>query len=523
MAFREAVVFSSNVLLERYIAGSDYRILIVNGALVAAAKRTPACVTGDGCHTIRELITLVNLDTRRGEGHSAVLTKIPINDKVQRCLAEQGWTFESRPGYGVVCFLCTVANLSQGGTAEDVTEQVHPSIIAHCVNAASQCDLDICGVDIICTDIGLPLEAQQGAVIELNSGPGLRMHLAPSKGQPRDPCQAIMTGLFSTEADNGRIPIVSITGVNGKTTTVNLTAHILAKDYLIGKTTTTGIFIDNKRIAEGDCAGRESAERVLAHPLVECAVLETARGGILTGVAFDKCDVGVVTNIGRGDHMGVYFNNMTIEDIIEIKAVVIRQVKPAGYIVLNANDPHIKSLLAHVKSNILFFSIRRDNPYIQNGKRKGQPIIYYDANSCSIVLEHGTIKDIYPLADIPLLEKRIEFLIENVMAAIGASSSLGTDFDGIKAQLSVYINDTETNPGRFNLLRYKNTDIILDYAHNEDSIFSICKYMRTIFSKKVVMFGPAGDREDRVIEAIITELKNTFDVVILFLNKELLN
>jgi cyanophycin synthetase len=377
---------------------------------------------------------------------------------------------------------------------------------------------------IMCKDISIPLKEQNGAFIEVNSGPGLRMHIAPSKGKSRNVGKAIIDSIFPNDT-NGRIPIVSITGVNGKTTTVNMTSHILSYNSIIGKTTTNGVYIGNRTIETGDCTGPLSAMKVLTNPNVDIAVLEYARGGIIKGLVYDMCDVGVITNIGMGDHMGEYFDNMNIDDIIEIKSVVIRNVRPNGMIVLNANDIHIDKILKYIDQfdmkNIIFFSINKNNRIMDRQIENGNNYIYYENNM--IIAMNKNNRYMFDLNMIPVLSTKIDFLIENIMASIAVAFALNTPYDIIVKQLSSYKNDTNTNPGRFNILETsKNSKIILDYAHNMDSINSMCKYFNSVRTKKLVMYGPAGDREDIVIKNIINKLYNSFDIVILFIDNKLL-
>ena len=305
-AYEIAYEESPSVIVEKYIPGCDYRLLVIGGQLIAAARREPAHVIGDGVHTIQQLIDIINQDPRRGEHHGTVLSKIHINDAAQVVLKEQGVTADSVPAANQRILIRRNANLSTGGTAVDVTDKVHPEWRARAIEAARMIGLDVAGIDVVAIDIAQPCEPGTGAIVEVNAAPGLRMHLAPSAGQPRPVGDAIIGTLFP-EGDNGRIPIVAVTGVNGKTTTTRFTAHILkGTGATVAHTCTDGIYIDDRRIDNGDCSGPLSARNVLMNPEVEMAVLETARGGILrAGLGFDKCDVAIVTNIGEGDHLGL--------------------------------------------------------------------------------------------------------------------------------------------------------------------------------------------------------------------------
>src|SRR5690606_6543884 len=306
VAFHAAKNVSPKVIIEKYITGEDYRLLVINNVLVAAAKRTPANIVGDGKSTIKELVEEVNKDPRRGYGHENVLTKITINDLTKTIIAAKGYTEDSVPAEGEKVILKDTANLSTGGTAEDVTDIVHPSNVSMCERISKIIDLDICGIDIMTTDISQPLNETGGAVLEVNAGPGFRMHLAPTTGLPRNVAAPVVDKLFPQQSDTGRIPIVAITGTNGKTTTTRLIAHMAKmKGYRVGYTTSDGVYIQDRLLMKGDCTGPASAEFVLKAPTVNFAVLECARGGLLrAGLGFKKCDVGIVTNVAA-DHLGL--------------------------------------------------------------------------------------------------------------------------------------------------------------------------------------------------------------------------
>src|SRR5512135_2559793 len=325
-AYAAAQEISSEVLVERFVPGSDFRLLVVGDKMVAAARREPPQVTGDGVHSVRELVQQVNSHPRRGEGHATSLTRIRFDDIALACLAAQGVQADSIPGKGTRVQLRNNANLSTGGSATDVTDDVHPDLAASAIAAAQMVGLDICGVDVVCDSVLQPLQQQGGGIIEVNAAPGLRMHLQPSYGKGRAVGEAIVAMMFGP-GENGRIPLVTVAGTNGKTTTVRLTAHILGGTGLrVGMTNSDGIYIAGKRIDTGDCSGPKSTRNVLLHPDVDAAVLETARGGVLReGLAFDQCDVAVVTNIGMGDHLGLNYIS-TVEDLAVLKRVVVQHV-----------------------------------------------------------------------------------------------------------------------------------------------------------------------------------------------------
>ena len=402
-AYEIAYEESSSVIVEKYIPGCDYRLLVIGGKLIAAARREPANVIGDGSHSIQQLIDIVNQDPRRGEHHGTVLSKIHVNDAAMVVLKEQGFTAESVPAAGLRVLIRRNANLSTGGTAVDVTDRVHPDWVARGIEAARMVGLDVAGIDVVAIDIAEPCMPGTGAIVEVNAAPGLRMHLAPSDGQPRPVGEAIIGTLFP-EGENGRIPIVAITGVNGKTTTTRFTAHILkGTGATVAHTCTDGIYIDDRRIDNGDCSGPLSARNVLMNPEVEMAVLETARGGILrAGLGFDRCDVAVVTNIGEGDHLGLS-DIETLEKLAQVKRVIVDVVPPTGYAVLNATDEHTVAMAPKCKGKVIFFAIDGQHPVIAEHRAKGGRAIFVKENH--VVLAEGLREEpLVSLDHIPLTD-----------------------------------------------------------------------------------------------------------------------
>ena len=411
-AYEIAYEESSSVIVEKYIPGCDYRLLVIGGKLIAAARREPANVIGDGSHSIQQLIDIVNQDPRRGEHHGTVLSKIHVNDAAMVVLKEQGFTAESVPAAGLRVLIRRNANLSTGGTAVDVTDRVHPDWVARGIEAARMVGLDVAGIDVVAIDIAEPCMPGTGAIVEVNAAPGLRMHLAPSDGQPRPVGEAIIGTLFP-EGENGRIPIVAITGVNGKTTTTRFTAHILkGTGATVAHTCTDGIYIDDRRIDNGDCSGPLSARNVLMNPEVEMAVLETARGGILrAGLGFDRCDVAVVTNIGEGDHLGLS-DIETLEKLAQVKRVIVDVVPPTGYAVLNATDEHTVAMAPKCKGKVIFFAIDGQHPVIAEHRAKGGRAIFVKENH--VVLAEGLREEpLVSLDHIPLTHAgKIGFQLE---------------------------------------------------------------------------------------------------------------
>ncbi|HZW19832.1 cyanophycin synthetase [Noviherbaspirillum sp.] len=515
-AYEAAHAISEDVIVERYITGHDYRILVVGDQMVAAARREPPQVTGDGVHSIAQLIEQVNKDPRRGDGHATSLTKIRVDDIARAVLDKQGYTIDSIPPKGTLVVLRNNANLSTGGTATDVTEDVHPELAARAVEAAQMVGLDICGVDVVCETVIKPMEEQGGGIVEVNAAPGLRMHLQPSYGKGRPVGEAIISAMFK-DGDDGRIPVVAVAGTNGKTTTVKLTAHILATDkHRVGMTGTDGVYIGDKRIDTGDCSGPRSARNVLMHPDVTAAVFETARGGVLReGLGFDRCNVAVVTNIGEGDHLGLNFIT-TVEDLAVVKRVIVQNVAPNGNAVLNAADPMVASMASVCPGAVTFFAKDVHHPVMTMHRAQGRRVIYVDGDA--IIAAEGKTSHRIPLADIPVTHNgTIGFQVENAMAAIGAAWGLGIDWDVIRKGVQTFVNDAQSAPGRFNLFNYKGATLIADYGHNPDAIQALVNAIDSMPAKRrSAVISGAGDRRDIDLRRQTEILGDAFDSVVLY-------
>ena len=515
-AYAAAAEISEEVLIERYIPGHDFRLLVVGNQMVAAARRDPPLVVGDGARTIKELVDQVNSDPRRGDGHATSLTKIRFDDIASERLAEQGYTQDSVPPKGARVVLRNNANLSTGGTATDVTDDVHPHLAASAVAAAQMVGLDICGVDMICDNVHLPMEELGGGVVEVNAAPGLRMHLQPSYGKGRAVGDAIIANMFDSK-DNGRIPLVAVAGTNGKTTTVRLTAHILGCQGLrVGMTNSDGVYVQGKRIDTGDCSGPRSARNILLHPDVDAAVFETARGGVLReGLAFDRCNVAIVTNIGMGDHLGLSFIS-TVEDLAVVKRVVVQNVAPNGMAVLNAADPMTVKMADSCPGSVTFFAQDPHNSVIATHRAQGRRVVFVENQQ--IVAAQGSAELRVNLADIPITRKgTIGFQVENAMASIAAVWALDVDWETICQGLATFVNDAETAPGRFNFFDYRGASVIADYGHNPDAILALVSAVETIPAKRrFVVISGAGDRRDVDISRQTEILGDAFDEIILY-------
>ena len=506
------------VMVERFLPGHDFRLLVVGDQLVAAARREPPQVLGDAIHTVRELVDLVNLDPRRGTGHATPLTKIRLDDIALGRLAAEGLDADAIPAKGQRVVLRNNANLSTGGTATDVTDDVHPDVAARAVAAARMVGLHICGVDLVCESVLYPIEEQNGGIVEVNAAPGLRMHLAPSYGKPRAIGQAMVSEVFAHGQD-GRIPVVAITGTNGKTTTARLVAHLFSAQGLrVGMTNTDGVYVNGRQIDSGDCSGPKSARNVLLHPEVDAAVFETARGGILReGLGFDRCQVAVVTNIGAGDHLGLNYIT-TVEDVMVLKRVIVQNVAPNGYAVLNAMDPHVAPMARVCTGQVIFFGADRHHPIMATHRAQGQRVVYVDPAKACIVAAEGGMKESIALADIPLTHNgAIGFQVDNAMASVAAAWAAGLPWETIRRGLASFHNDSANAPGRFNVMDYRGATIIADYGHNPDAIRALVQAVDAMpGNKRSVVISGAGDRRDQDIIEQTRILGAAFDEVILY-------
>jgi cyanophycin synthetase len=521
VAFNAAKVVSPAVIIEKYIIGEDYRILVINNKLVAAAKRTPAHVIGDGKSTVKELVDIVNSDPRRGYGHENVLTQITINDLTLSILKGKGYTVDTVIKEGEMLILKDTANLSTGGTAEDVTDIVHPANVSMCERISKIIDLDICGIDIMTTDITQPLSDTGGAVLEVNAGPGFRMHLAPTKGLPRNVAGHVIDKLFP-QGTTGRIPIIAVSGTNGKTTTTRLIAHIVKmKGHRVGYTTTDGVYIQNRLLMSGDCTGPASAEFVLKDPTVNFAVLECARGGLLrAGLGFKNCDIGIVTNVAA-DHLGLKGIH-TIEQLAKVKAVVPETVLPNGYAILNADDDLVYEMRRTVTCNVALFSMDENNPRIKALQRMGGITAIYENGYVTICRGEWKMR-VMKVEDIPLTYGgKAEFMIQNVLPAILAANIQGISIEDMRAALETFIPSPSLTPGRLNLFEFNNFTVLLDYAHNPAGMRALQKFVDSMKATvKVGIIAGIGDRrveDNNEMGSIAAEM---FDEIIIRQDKRL--
>ena len=500
------------VVVERQLPGRDYRVLVVAGEVVAAAERIAAHVLGDGEHTVEELVARTNADPRRGRGHSRVLTRITLDDNAYGLLKRQGYQPGAVPAAGHAVWLRDNANLSTGGTSCDVTDRMHPDVTRLCLRVAALVGLDIAGIDLRLADIAAPVpattvpDAVLGGVIEVNAVPGLRMHLAPDQGRARDVGDAIVRAMFPGGSD-GRIPTAAVTGTNGKTTVARLTAYLLAGAGLrVGLTSTDGVSVDGVTIQRADATGPRSAQMVLGDPGVQAAVLETARGGTLRrGLGYDWTDVGVLTNI-TADHLGQDGLD-SIEDIAHVKALVAERVRDGGTLVLNVDDPWVRSLVDRPRvradrKRIVWFGLDPRHPVVLGHLAKGET---------AYLLQDGWLTQatgarrtpLIRLADLPGgFGGAAEYAAANALAAAAAARALGTSAEIVAERLAAF-DPRVHNPGRGTLLRLGEVSLFVDYAHNPAALAAVLRTLHRLFGadRCVAVVTLPGDRRDDLLAA----------------------
>jgi cyanophycin synthetase len=513
-AYDGATTHSPEVLLEKHIVGHDYRLLVVGDKLVAAARREPPKVTGDGKQTIRELVALENSNPLRGDDHSTVLSKIPVDDIALEMLRDQGLEPETIVEAGRVVQLRGNGNLSTGGTATDVTDEVHPAVAKMAVEAAKVVGLDIAGIDFVAPNVNTTPAQSGGAIVEVNAAPGLRMHLEPSAGKGRPVGEAIVQSLFP-KRESRRVPIVAVTGTNGKTTTTRLVAHLLRQQRLrVGMTCTDGVFVESRRIDSGDCSGPQSARNVLSHPEVDAAVLETARGGMLReGLGFDWCDVAIVTNVAEGDHLGLGGIH-TVEELARLKAVPVRRVAPSGVAILNAGDPLTAAMVSQCPAESLLFSHDARCPALVKHRERGGWVA--TVRGQELVIERGSYScRLGNVAEFPLTHGgKIAFQVENILAAAAAGFWLGLTPEQLRQGLRTFIGDLGSAPGRFNVLVHEERTVVLDYGHNVSALRALVDAVKAFGAcRNTVVYTAAGDRRDQDIREQGEILADFFDEI----------
>jgi cyanophycin synthetase len=519
--FHAAKKYSKAVICEKFIVGRDHRVLVINYKFVAAALRTPAAVIGDGVSTIQELIDKVNSDPRRGYGHEKTLTAIKVDEFTENILRDKNFTLVTVLEKNYELWLKPTANLSTGGTATDLTDTVHPSNIVMAERIARIIGLDICGIDIMAPDLRNPITENGGAIIEVNAAPGFRMHLDPTVGLPHNVAEPVIDMLYPP-GSSARIPIIAITGTNGKTTTTRLTAHIVKQmGKKVGFTTTEGVYIQNEKLMSGDCTGPVSAEFVLKDPTVEFAVLESARGGILrAGLGFHHCDIAIVTNIAP-DHLGLGGID-NLEQLTRVKAVVPKSVFPSGYAILNADDEHVLSMRQELDCKIALFSLEEKNPKLMAHCEKGGIAAVYENGYVTIMKGTWKIR-VDKVTNIPItFGGKAAFNIANVLPAMLASYLSDFKIEDIRLALQTFVPSPAQTPGRMNIFHFKHFTVMADYAHNAHGMEAIGKFVDKIeATKKVGVIAGVGDRRDEDTIALGKEAAKVFDEIVIRQDKNL--
>jgi len=512
-AYSVALKEGSGVIVERFASGSEHRLLVVGKRLIAAAAGDAASVVGDGEHIIRDLIDLqINSDPRRGDDESKPLNTVLIDALTTMEIEHQGFKLDSVPDTGVKVIIRRNDNLSR-----DVTDVVHPSVAEHAVMAAQIVGLDIAGIDLVVQDISRPLEQQGGVIVEVNAGPGLLMHLKPQVGKAQPVGEAIVDHLFPDLKDCGRIPIVSITGTNGKTTCTRLVGSILrAAGYHVGMTCTDGISVDGRVIENGDCAGPRSAKNVLLNPLVDAAVFESARGGILReGLGFDKCDVAIVTNIAEADHLGRSYIDSP-EEMFKVKRTPVDVVLPTGTAVLNANDPLVLDMAELSAGSVTLFSRDPNLPALQRHRDDGNRVVTV-RNEKVVFCEGQTETVLTTLDDLPCTHGgRVTFQVENILAAAAAGWALKIPLKKIATGLQVFQGNLFDNPARFNVLESAGKTLILTDGRNLSALNALVETLNHFpHERRTIVYSAEADRRNQDIVRQGEVLSRSFDRVVL--------
>ena len=514
-AFAKAKKVAEEVIVERYIKGEDYRILVINYKFVAASKRTPAKVVGDGLSTIQELIAKENSDPSRGEGHKNYLTFIEVDESTQAILESSQLSLSDILPFGQTLILKDTANLSSGGTAEDVTDCVHSDTVFLAERIARLMNLDICGIDLIAADISQPISRDTGAILEVNAAPGFRMHYAPSKGKPRNVASSVLDMLYPMGKPS-RIPITAVTGTNGKTTTTRLLAHIaMEAGHQVGYTSTDGIYLNGNLITRGDCGGPGSAGVILRDPIVDYAVLECARGGILrSGLGFDRCNISIVTNISE-DHLGMD-GISSLEKLASVKSVVPESTFQDGYAVLNADDELVYAMRKNLSCSIALFSMNNFSRRIAAHCAGGGAAAFIENGWLAVSKGFSKVR-LIKVEDIPItLGGHAECMIQNTLAAVLAATLSGFSDHTIVAGLRSFYLTPQLNPGRMNIFQFPHCKVIIDYAHNVGGYSELKKYMAAQMSpKKIGIIGATGDRREKDIVGLGELAAEIFDEIII--------
>jgi cyanophycin synthetase len=520
---------NGGVVVESFLTGNDYRCLVIGGVLRAVAQRIPAHVDGDGTHTLAELVEITNADPRRGIGHEKVLTRISIDEESTTYAAAQGFAMTDVPPAGTRVFLKRTGNMSTGGISIDRTEEIHPENAEIAELAGRVVGLDIAGIDFICPDISVPVRETGGGIVEVNAAPGFRMHTNPTEGEAQYVAKPVIEMLFPPGSAS-RIPIVAVTGSNGKTTTARMISHIFkGMGRKVGMTSTDGILVDGRLIRRGDMSGPKSASTVLQNPNVEMAVFEVARGGILReGLGYDRNDVAVVLNV-TGDHLGLG-GITSIRQLAAVKQVLVEAVPRDGTAVLNADDPLVAAMASHCSGSVVYFSMDPGNDTIRRQGSRGRRAVTIEPgrNGEMIVLRHG--RKSLPLVWTHLLpatfEGRARMNVQNALAAAGAAWAAGAHLHDIRQGLRTFTTSYFMAPGRLNMFELDGYRVIVDYAHNPPAVAALGEFVdrlgepspggrRALVSgQRIGVMATAGDRRDEDIVELGRIAAAHFDTII---------
>jgi cyanophycin synthetase len=521
------------VVVESFVSGNDYRVLVVGGHMVAVAERVPAHVIGDGQHTIRELVAITNADPRRGIGHEKVLTRIRIDSDAEGLVSKQGFELDDVPPEETFVKLVATGNMSTGGISIDRTWEAHEENVEIAEEAARVVGLDVAGIDFLTPDISQPVRETGGAIVEVNAAPGFRMHTHPTEGEPQYVAKPVIDVLFPPGTPS-RIPIVAVTGSNGKTTTARMVAHIMkGMGYRVGLTSTDGVYIDERLVRRADASGPKSAQMVLQNPRVDFAVFEVARGGILReGLGYGRNDVAVVTNV-TGDHLGLK-DVHSIKQLATVKRVIVEAVPRDGAAVLNADDPMVAQMRSHCSGTVILFSMQQDNELVERWVRR---------NNKAVVLEKGTLGEMMvirwgrrtmPIGWVHQLpatfEGRARMMVANALAAAAAAHASGAHLHDIRAGLRSFTTTIYQAPGRLNLFDMNGVKVLVDYAHNAHGLEALGDFVQRITSDvpsgppgspswaanlKVAVVATPGDRRDEDMQQLGRVAAKYFDEIII--------
>jgi cyanophycin synthetase len=503
-AWQMSSAYGSRIVVEHFAQGRDHRVLVVNGKMIAAAERIPAHVIGDGKHTVRQLIDIGNRDLRRGFGHTKILTRLPADRTTEEFLAANGLTMDTVPSKGELIGLRQTANLSTGGTSIDRTDEMHPDNVTACEMAAGVVGLDIAGIDVLTPDISVPFRENGAVIIEVNAGPGIRMHTHPAEGEPRNVAAPILDMLYPPGTES-TIPVIAVTGTNGKTTTTRLIAHLFrVSESVVGFTTTDGTYLGNRMVIEGDMTGPFSANVILSNPTVDVAVLETARGGILrAGLGFDEADVGIVLNV-TADHLGLR-GIQTVEQLADVKSVIPAVVKREGHAILNADDPLVYAMKDRTPGDLVLFSTKPEGQSPEFELHLSRNGIGARIEKDTFVIRRGKLRiPIATVRDVPLMVGgAAKFQMENILAAILAAYVQGMRYDDIRAGLLSFFPSPSLTPGRLNLVRVGAGRVLVDYAHNPAAIAGLLEFVGNLdATRRIGIITAPGDRRDEDLLAV---------------------